>query len=382
MTDIYCRWGARWLGHFPGPARSLAGRFHSDLVSAQVESFPLIALRERCRDLWAPARSRAEVYEAFLRTGQRLGESVARRLERYPLDPARDAFFCYDTGALEPLRVLGLRGIPSALAQIDPARVEEELVAEERRRWPGWEDEAGVVPEEYWERLRAEWEAATTVIVNSPWSRTALLAQGVPASKLRVIPLAYEAEAQMAPRPRREGPLRVLWLGLVCLRKGFPYFLEAARQLTGRQIEMIAAGPIAVSARALQHLPPNVRMLGRVQRRDVHAIYARADVFVLPTLSDGFALTQLEAMAHGLPVISTPRCGEVVNPGQDGLVIPPGDAQALVAALCRLDDDRGLLDEMSQRALMRPAEFGLDRFAARLEQAFSEPEEAARAEPT
>ena len=58
-------------------------------------------------------------------------------------------------------------------------------------------------------------------------------------------------------------------------------------------------------------------------------------MFVLPTLSDGFAITQLEAMAHGLPVVATPNCGRVVTDGEDGLIVPPADADALASAIDR-----------------------------------------------
>jgi len=57
--------------------------------------------------------------------------------------------------------------------------------------------------------------------------------------------------------------------------------------------------------------------------------YRSADVFVLPTLSDGFAITQIEAMSHGLPVIATPNCASVVENGVDGLWCPQKTAEHL-----------------------------------------------------
>jgi glycosyltransferase involved in cell wall biosynthesis len=92
-------------------------------------------------------------------------------------------------------------------------------------------------------------------------------------------------------------------------------------------------------------------------------------VFVLPTVSDGFAITQVEAMAQALPVITTPNCGEVVTPGIDGLIVPPFDGEALAAAISKLDQDRPLLKEMSYRALDKSAHFYLPRQAQLVEEA-------------
>jgi glycosyltransferase involved in cell wall biosynthesis len=72
---------------------------------------------------------------------------------------------------------------------------------------------------------------------------------------------------------------------------------------------------------------------------------------VLPTLSDGFAITQLEAMAHALPLVVTPNCGRVVTDGIDGFIIPARDGQALAEALVRFDNDRTMLRHMSENAL-------------------------------
>jgi len=69
---------------------------------------------------------------------------------------------------------------------------------------------------------------------------------------------------------------------------------------------------LGITPQAVATAPANVEFRGRVTRDRATREYLVADAFVLPTLSDGFAITQLEAMAHGLPVIVTPNCGAVV----------------------------------------------------------------------
>jgi glycosyltransferase involved in cell wall biosynthesis len=151
-----------------------------------------------------------------------------------------------------------------------------------------------------------------------------------------------------------------LFLGQVNLRKGIPYLLEAAKLLKRENIQIDIAGPIAIADQFVVKAPPNVRFHGAVTRDRVREFYKRADIFVLPTISDGFALTQLEAMAHGLPVITTPNCGRVVTEGLDGFVIPPRDAATLANCLRTLLEDPERLQAMREAAKLAVAKFNLD----------------------
>ncbi len=370
-TDLWCRWGSDLLKQGPSAARAFAGRHHPDLASDLVTSFPLRSLAARLR---APRERTTEAtYLEFLRFGEAFAGWIADALSRQPLDPARDAFFGFNTGCLETLQALRARGIRTIVDQIDPARVEEELVFQETQRWPGWQESTGRIPAAYFARLSAEWDAADLVLVNSAWSKQALMAQGVPEAKLLTVAVAYEVSEVMPPRPEldrlKTGPLTVLWLGTVNLRKGIPYLVEAARMLQRANIRFIVAGPLDISRHAVAGAPGNVEFVGRVTRDQADGYYRRADVFVLPTISDGFAITQVEAMARGLPVVTTARCGEVVTPGIDGLIVPAGDARALAEAIAKLDADRDLLREMSRQARIKSRTFRLPRQAAQIEHA-------------
>src|SRR5262249_43366943 len=124
---------------------------------------------------------------------------------------------------------------------IDPARVEEEIVQAEALKWPGWQAVPGRIPEDYFRRLQNEWHQAQRVIVNSAWSQSALMRQGVPAEKLVIIPLCYEAGRKQAPRRPVGGEpiLTVLWVGQVILRKGIQYLFGAAQALRDRPVRFI-----------------------------------------------------------------------------------------------------------------------------------------------
>jgi glycosyltransferase involved in cell wall biosynthesis len=152
----------------------------------------------------------------------------------------------------------------------------------------------------------------------------------------------------------------VLFLGQVNLRKGVQYLLEAARLLKTQNIQIDIAGPIAIADQFVVKAPPNVRFHGAVTRDRVREFYSQADVFVLPTISDGFALTQLEAMAHGLPVITTPNCGRVVTDGLDGFIVPARDSATLAERLQTLLEDPERVQAMGEAARLAVAGFSLD----------------------
>lgn len=352
-TDVWCRTSRSVLRRGTAGARAMATRYNAGIPSEKVTSFNSRAVLWRAwqhfrRGVWSPS----EQAEQFIRYGRWFASRVREQLSQLPLDGRRDCFFGFNTNCLETLEYLRERQIFTIVDQIDPARVEEEMVREEAERWPGWERIPGRLPEAYWERLRAEWELADAVLVNSDWSRQALVKQGVAAERIIVVPLAIDLQHEDLGRPINPGgSLKVIWLGSVILRKGIQYLAEAARLLSNEDIEFLLAGPIGISNDALNSFPPNIRVLGRVTRDQLSHVYQQGHVFVLPTISDGFAITQLEAMAHGLPVVTTPNCGRVVTDGRDGLIVPARDGAALAAALMRLNSDRRLLMEMSRNAL-------------------------------
>ena len=160
----------------------------------------------------------------------------------------------------------------------------------------------------------------------------------------------------------------MLFLGQVILRKGIQYLIAAAKLLERENIHFDIVGPLGISADAIVTAPKNMIFHGRAGRDQATAWYQQSHVFVLPTLSDGFALTQLEAMAHGLPVVTTPCCGEVVSDGVDGFVVPPREVEALAQAFQRYLAEPELLPQHSVAAAAKAGQFTLARLAENLRQ--------------
>lgn len=373
-TDYWCRRGKRVLRHGPRLARALSGRYHGELSDAPVTAFNGWALREA---LHARLRRTDNPYLTHVRQGAAFARRVRAQLETHGATSYR--FLGFSTQCLEVLAYLRERGVRTVVDQIAPGPAERRIIEAEVERWPGWSLTPLPDDSDHEARCRQEWALADTVLVNSEWSRDALVGEGLPSEKIVVVPLAYEAPApppQHHQRTRRSGPLRALWLGTVTLRKGIQYLIEAANQLDPAVIQMDVVGPLQISPKAMAAAPRSLRFHGPVTRDEAAAHYVNADIFVFPTLSDGFGITQIEAMAHGLPVIATPHCGSVVEPEVDGLVIPARDSAALAHAILRLAKDRALVEAMSERARRKASSFTLTRYAETLERALgAAPEE-------
>jgi glycosyltransferase involved in cell wall biosynthesis len=151
------------------------------------------------------------------------------------------------------------------------------------------------------------------------------------------------------------------------LRKGNHYLAEAERILAQRRVEcdIRVVGPLEMDV-SKSRIFAGPTYLGQIPRSEIHREYSAADIFVLPSLSEGMAIVTLEAMAMGLPVITTPNAGSCVRDGIDGLIVPARDASALALAIEQLLTDRDLRETMSRNARARAAEFTWEKYETRL----------------
>jgi glycosyltransferase involved in cell wall biosynthesis len=356
-------WAGRWLQLLRfAKFRSLAGRYHAEIPPELVVSYTGHALKRRLIN-GLLGKSGTGHYGEYVDEGRHFAQSVNRSLDRAWQRESPTGLIAYTTGCLETAVFFRERGLPVVVDQIDAARFHEQVVLVEQSKWPDWRLSQEKVPESYWDRLKAEWELADRVIVNSDWSRRALIEQGVPPEKLVVVPLAYETKCVKPREYSRLGELVVLYLGRVVLEKGIPYLFDAARQLLHQSVRFVIAGPIDITQTALNAAPSNVTLLGPVTRDRIGELYNSAQLFVLPTMSDGFAITQLEAMVHGLPVIATSNCGDVVTHGEDGWIVPAGDSKAIAARIEEALSNRNRLADMSRKAIETAKHFSVANYA-------------------
>jgi glycosyltransferase involved in cell wall biosynthesis len=120
--------------------------------------------------------------------------------------------------------------------------------------------------------------------------------------------------------------------------------------LKNEPMDFTFAGPIGVKIPDESLGMSNVRFLGSVDKATTERLYRESDVFLFPTLSDGFGLTQLEALGHGLPVIASRNCAQVVEDRDNGLVLPEVSPETIAQAIMELIRDRDLLAKLKANA--------------------------------
>ena len=216
----------------------------------------------------------------------------------------------------------------------------QRFVAEEAERVPEFADtlpDWSVVPTWVETQLDAECALADRILVGSSFVRDSFVAEGFPEHKLIVIPYGANIgtfSLALEHRNQKEDSFRLLFVGQITQRKGISYLMRAydAFRGAGTQLTLIGSyygsgGALAPYRHLFEHIPhiPHVELAEQ---------YRKADVFVFPTLIEGMPLVVLEAMASGLPVITTSnRPGDIVRDGIDGFIVPIRDPQAIVEKL-------------------------------------------------
>lgn len=180
-----------------------------------------------------------------------------------------------------------------------------------------------------------ERELADYLLAPSDHVVECLTRAGVEAGRIVKIPYGVDPSVFRPPaEPRSATPFRVLFVGQIGLRKGVRYLLEAWRRLALRDAELMLVGePDAAGRKLLREYAGSYRWLGLVPQHEVHRWFQQSSVFVFPSLAEGSARVTYEAMASGLPLVTTSNSGSVMRDGVDGVLVPARDVDALCRTL-------------------------------------------------
>lgn len=318
----------------------LADRYHPELRSVAVRALThqrlLSELSAKLRHVrgWERIEERDDWFQAeVVRALKRDQNTLARSTER-------GVVFAYCYAARAPIAFLKSMGFKVILGQIDPGPKELNHVDAMMRSYPEFVARGEVPSDRYWTNWREECQLADRILVNSEWSAECITQAGINASRIRIIPLAFESPETRYVHSRDypskfsgQRPLRVLFRGQIIPRKGIAQLLEAARRAVDLPIVFTFAGPIGITLPPWVSALPNVNILGPVPRSRSSELYRSSDVFILPSLSEGFAITQLEALSEQLPCIVSKYCARVIEDGYNGIVLEEVTPEAILSAL-------------------------------------------------
>jgi glycosyltransferase involved in cell wall biosynthesis len=238
-------------------------------------------------------------------------------------------------------------------------RFQENVVADEYRRWklPLPLSKPHITIRE--EKIYALSDAIT---VPSTVARRSFIAMGVPAEKVHVIPYGVRLDQFT----RTEGPpqnsFEVLFAGQVSLRKGIPYLLQAFDRLNHPNKRLTIAGAIQDDLRPLLATLPTekVAFTGPLAQSQLAKKMSASHLLVLPSIEEGLALVQGQAMACGCPVLATTATGaeDLFTDGQQGFIVPDRDVNALTQRMQQIADNPTLQRQLSEAAMLRVKTLG------------------------
>jgi alpha-maltose-1-phosphate synthase len=323
------------------------------LPHGKVQSFPWLHTPETLlnRIGLLPRRLR---YELGYQNALRFDDWTARRVG------AIDALIGISGSALKTGRQLQQRGgVFICDRGSTHQRYQETILTGEFRRWKL--DPPAIDPRIVG-REEAIYESANAITVPSTFSRQSFIEQGIPAEKVHTLPYGVRLESFTKLADPPTDTFQVLFAGHVSLRKGVPYLLQAFQQLRHPAKRLRVVGDMSAEIEQLLHRLPkeNVEFLGSVPQVQLPRLMSESHVLVLPSIEEGLALVQGQALACGCPVLASTNTGadDLFTDGIEGFIVPIRDVDALTDRMQRLADDPALQRQMSAAALARVKHLG------------------------
>lgn len=320
---------------------------------------------------WHPVRLLANLQSRYYYAAKK--RAVDGVAAKYLRTRRFDLFHSWSGEALQSLLTAKSLGIPTLLeiptwhrqkGRVLPPKTEQELAMENAPAPQRWLNRLLISRQE----SLVEYETADLLLVLSQKAAETFQVLGTPKEKL--YPISRGVDVTRFVPSAKPVIFRAVFVGALIKRKGVHWLIEAWRRLKLPSSELWLAGhPHAEMQPFLNDLPENVKLLGF--SRDIVKVYQACSVHIFPSECEGSAKSTYEAAACGLPQIATRESGDVVIDGENGLVVPPNNVEALMAAITKLYENRKLREELGERGRERVVQhFTWDHFRERLQGAY------------
>lgn len=228
--------------------------------------------------------------------------------------------------------------------------------AEHQRLWEEqyalWKPTCGDMVPSYFSRSIEMIDLSDYITVPCSYVRQTFLDRGWERERLLDLPYGVDL-TNFFPEPRADdGIFKVVHTGTLCLRKGFPYMCEGFARFHAKypNTELHLRRSILDVGHIIGKYEHFMRWIEWVPFDRLRDTYNNADAFIMPSIEEGYARTIVEAMACGIPVIATARtvAPDLYEDGKGGIIIPPGDSDAIFRALCWLYENRDAARAMGE----------------------------------
>ncbi len=227
-------------------------------------------------------------------------------------------------------------------------------------------------------REEEEYDQADAISVPSRFALDSFLKEGIPAGKLRLVPYGVDLSRFHPTKIPREGEFRILFAGNISVRKGLVYLLEAFDKVRHPKKSLTLVGtvePVCANLLRPYSARTDVKVLGHLPQAELVNVMSASHVMVLPSVEEGLALVQAQAMACGCPVISSTNTGaeDLFEDGLEGYITPIRDSDAIARCLQLLADDPARRQKMSDAAQHRVKQIrGWDSYGQKMFAVFQE----------
>lgn len=271
--------------------------------------------------------------------------------------PEADAYIGLSCASLRAGRVIKQRGGKYFCDRgSSHIRYQDRLLAEEhdRHNIPYVSIDRRVIDKEV-----DEYATADVILVPSEFARRSFIAEGVSETKLRKVPYGVDLRRFSPAGEPEAGRFDVLFVGAASLRKGVPDLLRAYSMVQHSRKRLRFVGAVGEDVRVVlqnaQHTDPSIELLGHRPQEQLCDIISSSHVMVLPSIEEGLALVQAQALASGCPVIASTNTGgeDLFTNGVEGFIVPIRSPELIAACLQKLADNPQLQASMREAALRR-----------------------------
>ena len=221
-------------------------------------------------------------------------------------------------------------------------------------------------------RLKEELELSEYFLAGSSFVKHSLEYSGVDSNSIFVVNYGVNLKQFTAGDKHRNNdePLRLLFTGNCSYRKGIHHLLAVVSEFSKKDVVLTIAGGYDANSTLYKQYSScdNIEFLGFVTRDVLHKVYHNSDVFVLPSLAEGFAMVSLEAMSAGLPVICTTNsgCNDIIKDGYNGFVIDVSDEMLLKEKIVWFVSNKDKIGNMARNSVISVSDHSWDDYGNQL----------------
>jgi len=252
--------------------------------------------------------------------------------------------------AIALARKLGMKIIVDQSA-VHPAFWDKQLSAEYKHNNLHF---YGGLSNSFWRMVLKDCYDSDILVVNSQWIKESFINEGFPEKKIKVAYLGVRADfIDLKNNYYLNGPIKLLFTGNFSILKGAEYLLKALQTLDnlGFNYQMVVVGPNKEAKYLVEKYPvKNIFFTGYVPEHILLKHLTDSDLYIFPSLCDGCASSGMEAMAAGLPIITTKESGLPIIHLKNGIIIPSKNSAALVDSIIKLKENHKLLESIGKEA--------------------------------